>query len=709
VAALLNGLLLVLVLLARHKGPEHTPFAGFLAAMGLWALTIFAMRSSPGLGHALAWERVVLPIFPAVSLFFFHFVLRFTGTRSPRWFLPLAYGGTLVLSGLGPTPLILQNMREVSFGYVLVPGPLFLPWMGALYLTAVVGFVILVRFIRTTRSLDDRNRAQYILVGVIYGWLGAGSDYLAATGLYPYPGGIFGNILFAIHASIPLIRYRLPYLRSVGRRVLAYLLWGITLLALYTATGLFHWWRQMSAWEHAALGVVQLLVLAISFRPLLRLMQNLVDWGFYRQRREHLKALQQFGRDMSSIIDIALLSSSLTSLVRQAMGADGAYLFLYSPEREALEPAPGSGSGPAPIYHQDSLLMERLARLSRLRSVITREDLDFGGLWQALDQPTRDKLERMAADILVPLRVQTRPIGLLVVSRKRSGALYDWEEREVLRTVASEAAMSLENARLYDLERRRVAELEELQQARSDFIQAVAHQLKTPITVIKAATSMMAEALGRKSSADRAELLNRISSGTARLEKQVSDLLEFLKIRSATIVFDPEPTEINGLVTTICNNLLPSFRARKQTIQVHRLRHSPRVVLDQFRFGEILSNLLSNAGRFTPEGGYIEVRVRADETNLIVEVSDSGPGIPEEEQSKIFDAYYQARSGGGGGREGFGLGLAIAKSLVELQGGSIWVESRLGEGSTFSFSLPLSGPPKSELTNMADDNRIESL
>ncbi|MEE8471771.1 MAG: HAMP domain-containing sensor histidine kinase, partial [Dehalococcoidia bacterium] len=248
-----------------------------------------------------------------------------------------------------------------------------------------------------------------------------------------------------------------------------------------------------------------------------------------------------------------------------------------------------------------------------------------------------------------------------------------------------------ENLRLDDLEGRRGVQLEGMKGAKADFIRGVAHRMITPLTVIKASTSMMIEVLGRRVSGERAELLSRIGSGIAQLEKQASELLELFRIRAAAIELSPEPVEVNGLVAETCDNLTLEFRARGQTVELHLLRHSLRALLDRRRFGEVLAYLLSSAGRFAPEGGHIEVRVAIEESGLVVGVSDNGPGILGEDRDRIFDPFY--RAGRPGKRAGAGLELARARSLAELQGGSLRVESDADEGASFLFSVPLRGVP----------------
>lgn len=142
-----------------------------------------------------------------------------------------------------------------------------------------------------------------------------------------------------------------------------------------------------------------------------------------------------------------------------------------------------------------------------------------------------------------------------------------------------------------------------------------------------------------------------------------------------------------ALVTTVVDGARVQAEAKSQTLEVDLPSALPRVSIDARRIGQVISNLLGNAFKFTPESGTIKVTVRQRENSIIVSVSDTGAGIPPEDLSKVFDRFWQVQRTGSTG--GSGLGLSIAKAIVEAHGGSIWVESHLGKGSSFSFTLPV--------------------
>jgi len=152
---------------------------------------------------------------------------------------------------------------------------------------------------------------------------------------------------------------------------------------------------------------------------------------------------------------------------------------------------------------------------------------------------------------------------------------------------------------------------------------------------------------------------------------------------------NPEPLEPGSLIQRLTGRWSTTFAAKKQEFQVELESPLPHVLADERRTSQVLSNLLSNANKFTPERGRVTLRAGVKEDALVIEVGNSGPGIPVEEQQEIFQPYTHSD-----GFPGLGLGLVIAKELVELQGGKIWCHSQPGKGNTFGFSLPLAGSKK---------------
>jgi len=225
-----------------------------------------------------------------------------------------------------------------------------------------------------------------------------------------------------------------------------------------------------------------------------------------------------------------------------------------------------------------------------------------------------------------------------------------------------------------------------LLEAQSSFISAISHELRTPLTCIKTSIELL-QAKAQESDENERELLQTIADHTARLEKLVTDLLQMMRLEAGQLTLTRQPTDVAVLLRRAAAALEPLRRSKGQSLELDLPDDLPRAWIDRERIEQVAANLLSNAIKFTPPGGRIRLTLRhiPHEKVLAVAVSDNGPGIAPEEQERIFTKFYTGRRSA----SGIGLGLYLARQLVELHGGHITVESTPGQGSTFTFTIPL--------------------
>ena len=227
------------------------------------------------------------------------------------------------------------------------------------------------------------------------------------------------------------------------------------------------------------------------------------------------------------------------------------------------------------------------------------------------------------------------------------------------------------------------------EEQRNSLLLAISHEFKVPLTSIKTMVSLLAEELETgNAQSPQTKMVNNIRLSVDKIEKRLAEILDFARIQTTTTKLQLQPTNVKSAVKEATNLCLPFALSKKQTLTVKVVDPLPPAMLDQLRFERIITNLLTNASKFTHEGGAIELKARAENNSLIVEVKDSGTGISSSELERIFEPYYRGRTSKLSST-GLGLGLAIAKQLVGLHRGKIWVQSKPNEGSTFTISLPL--------------------
>jgi signal transduction histidine kinase len=224
---------------------------------------------------------------------------------------------------------------------------------------------------------------------------------------------------------------------------------------------------------------------------------------------------------------------------------------------------------------------------------------------------------------------------------------------------------------------------------KNDFIAIVSHDLRTPLTAIKNSVTLLAKGWPDKRPVDpkQKELLDIIMSNTNRQLRMISDLLDISKIEAGVMSVHAEPMNITALSADMINSLKSQAEEKKITLKMSAGDKPIKVRADPEHARRILSNLLNNAIKFTPDGGSVELALASRPNDALVIISDTGIGIPAEDINKLFNKFYRSSSASHH-KEGSGLGLAISKGLIEAQGGTIWVESEAGAGSSFYFTLP---------------------
>jgi signal transduction histidine kinase len=288
----------------------------------------------------------------------------------------------------------------------------------------------------------------------------------------------------------------------------------------------------------------------------------------------------------------------------------------------------------------------------------------------------------------IPLFREQQIMGGLTVWRKQAGH-FEPEIVNLLQTFATQSALAIQNARLFREIEDKSREIETANRHKSEFLANMSHELRTPLTAIIGFSEVLSEKLFGELNDKQNEYMDDIVSSGRHLLSLINDILDLSKVEAGRMELDLTKFD---LPTAIDNALiLVRERATRHGIM---LRHTVdeqlgEVLGDERKFKQILLNLLSNAVKFTAEGGHIDVDAALTNGAVEISVSDTGIGIATENQETIFEEFRQVGTDFSKKREGTGLGLTLTRKFVELHGGKIWVESAVGKGSTFTFTLPL--------------------
>jgi signal transduction histidine kinase len=278
-------------------------------------------------------------------------------------------------------------------------------------------------------------------------------------------------------------------------------------------------------------------------------------------------------------------------------------------------------------------------------------------------------------------------MGALTVWRKQAGS-FSPEVVQLLQTFATQSALAIHNARLFREIQEKGHQLELASKYKSQFLASMSHELRTPMNAVLGYTRMLLMNVYGELPEKVRDVHGRIDKSGRHLLGLINDVLDFSKIEAGQLTLAINPYSIKDVIQAVVAGTQPLATEKNLPLKVTVPAELPPVLGDERRISQVLMNLVGNAIKFTDTG---EIRIDAAAVNggLMVSVSDTGPGIPETDREKIFEEFRQAESSATQRKGGTGLGLAIARRIVELHGGKIWVESEVGKGSTFTFTVPL--------------------
>lgn len=305
------------------------------------------------------------------------------------------------------------------------------------------------------------------------------------------------------------------------------------------------------------------------------------------------------------------------------------------------------------------------------------------------DSHYKEIAEGMQAQLTVPIKREERVIGVIAME-SADVETFSEENVDFIERLADHAAIAIDNARLFQ-------QVQQANAAKTEFISFVSHELKQPMTSMKGYADLLIKGVGGELTDNQLQFVKVIRSNVGRMDRIVQDLLDVSRIESGRLKLEIGPVVPEEVVSEAVQAFEQEISGKQQQLNVHIPSDLPTVQGDRGRLIQVLTNLLSNANKYTPEGGDIEIHAALSTDDgqacILWQVKDSGIGMTEDEVNQLFTKYFRSRRSEVRSIQGTGLGLVITRSIVEMHGGHIKVESEYGEGSTFSFTIPLSVAP----------------
>jgi signal transduction histidine kinase len=423
------------------------------------------------------------------------------------------------------------------------------------------------------------------------------------------------------------------------------------------------------------------------------------------QSVKQLRSLSEVSQAVNSSLDLQEVLPAIVTRAVELSGADGGAVYEYDESNKVFQPRATYGFTPDLV---STVLATPLAfdegatgRAAMLRAPVQIPDMRTEGAYGGPLQEASMEAG-MRSVLAVPLLRETRILGSLVVSRNSVGE-FPKELVDVLQTFAAQSTQAIQNARLFREIEQKSRELEIASRHKSEFLANMSHELRTPLNAVIGFSEVLEQKMFGELNDKQLEYVRDIRDSGRHLLSLINDILDLSKIEAGKVELELSrfdlPNTIDGTLT-----LLRERAARHGlTLNLSLDERLGEIEADERKVRQILLNLLSNAVKFTSDGGTIDIVAEVADGAARIAVRDTGIGIAAEDHEAIFEEFRQGGVDHDGKHEGTGLGLTLARKFVELHGGRLWVDSSIGKGATFTFTLPLASMADGKIQRVSQD------
>ncbi|NTU98390.1 GAF domain-containing sensor histidine kinase [Candidatus Falkowbacteria bacterium] len=597
---------------------------------------------------------------------------------------------------VNPTKLFVQGVfPKYIFNYVCDAGPLYI-YYAIFYFVSFI-FTTAYLFVGLRQPNVDRYQVKYVILAQL-GAVGGGSVFFLTFNLNWPP---YIMILYAFYPLIiayAIIKYRLMGIKVLASKVYTYLLISAFSLVFFHITIFVDFYFLGGIYSYKALMFSPWIAVlySISLLPVLNKIQSSSDVIFYRNNAPR-QIIKDLSLELSSSINLYELIGITSEIFRKVLASESLKVYLKKADEKKE------------VFY--CVLMEELKvgptsliykPVVKNRTVLVRDELKRKG-----ETALVKEMDKSEAKLIAPLVLRNKVIGLLYLGEKVDGDAYTREDIDFLDIISSQAAVAIENARLYkevddfnktlkqkvDVQTKEIREkadhLKKLMDMRSEFLDITSHQLRTPVTVIKGVLSMLEE--GSIPPSKRKEFLRGAFEKSIKLGEIINDILRASEMDSESFVMNLKPVDLNEILRKIEEDKLRTAQIKnvKLDFKIPKKTLSP-VLSDAKYLEQAIVNMINNSFQYTLKGS-IHVMVEQLSNAVVIRVKDTGIGIPKDQIPKLFQKFARADNAVNTFTDGSGLGLFIIKQIVDATpGAKIEIEkTELNKGTVFALTIPL--------------------
>jgi two-component system NtrC family sensor kinase len=681
VAAVLNAAVAFIVLRQNSRSDLHRCFALLGAAIAAWNINIFVLYSLTSEENALYWSAVFRVGTLMAGSIAAHFMVLFSGNRSKLiWAaVGLSYGVALLLVGANAIGLLITRLQWYSWGFFPVGTRLYELFAPLLGFNFILAQGVLLHVIAASDSPRQRQQAKLWIIGTLIAMPFGMTNLLLTFGIQFYPLGNLASVVYAGFIAYGIVRYRLMDTDLIITKGGAYAAVIIVVVgpAFFTLLWLQNHTFGRVDTDFSICVVALAIVVGIVFPWFRQWAEDRLERSLFRRKHEYREQLISFSRDLVRILEPGDLVRQLGQVLSVKLDLDRVAVALAThPSRELrvctrsgpeLEIDRFGGDGP-------------FARLLLNEDVLLRDEVEASS--DIHRQECSGTLQRNGWEVVIPMRVGQKLVGFIALGKRARIQPFTAEDLRLLETLAAQAAIALENARLYE-ELRRSEEIirrADRLSALGTLAAGIAHEINNPLVAIQTFFQLAPQRLSDREFLT--EFLELTAQEVRRITSLIAELLSFARSPSRSV----RDVDANEIIDSVVRLLEPQVRKNGVTI-LKVLRDSISVTRgDHDQLKQVFLNIILNAIQaMEPNGGVVTIETlevtHNGEKYVQVCVADTGSGIPAEIIGDIFNPFLTTKD------SGTGLGLAISNQVISEHGGFILVDSTVGKGSTFRIYL----------------------
>jgi signal transduction histidine kinase len=585
-----------------------------------------------------------------------------------------------------------------TLGFYEVPTQLYWLYVTSYIVLPSYAFFKLVVAFRQTDAVVKRNQFKYVIYSSMIGFLFGGTSFFPFfTSIVP-PSAAPLAYFYTLPITYAVARYRLMDIDVFIKKSVTYAILLLTLLVpcfLIVVLGQSLAFGSVN-YNFSLVALLLFIVVGFLFPKFRFRTEEALERVLFQKRVDYRETLLRSSKEMVSIVDLEDLSNGLVKTVSRVLGTETASLYL-------LDEAKGVYNLKASVGQEKALYPKVLPlrsdpliqRLTGSHEGIVKEELEMAQDKLSGLQVT-EKMSELEAEVSVPITSKEKLIGILNLGHKEEKDIYSGEDLELLSTLANQAAIAIENARLYENLKQSQDTLRRADRLSSLGLltAGLAHEIRNPLVAIRTFTQLLPE---RYDDAEFREGFQGLAlKEVDRICGLINDLLSFARPSRPNVAEESMNDVVDGIARIL------ETEAKEKAVEIKRdfALNLPRIWIDREQMKQVFMNLILNAIQAMGEGGSIFIATRLASGNdpghagqfVQVEVRDTGVGIPPENLDHIFDPFFTSKE------EGSGLGLSISHQIVQEHGGYVTVESKVGSGTTFFINLPI-GKPIRRLSN----------